>query len=528
MTTLNLVGLLFALSTSLGAIVGHIELWQRKEYRWDRVRALLHSPELSLRTLPLFSSGTLTLALGWLALGAFQLEPAELFGWASLALFAAHYGYRTVRRGLIRPTMTQKAILNLCASTLVSFCLLIINRNSALALATIIFVLPFITATIVGLINIPVWIKKRAIINHAADKRRQLSNLIVVGITGSVGKTSTKHFLLQLIQAAGKNILASAERRNAELPVAQDMMARLTPETEIYIAEMGAYRRGEVAAVAKLTQPRIGILTVLGNQHLDLFGSRENIVAAKWELIASLPANGIAILNADDRTQVTQAKEYSPLCPILWYSIQKPADVWVEKTVIHPTSITTQLHIKTETADIKLPLASEALLQSVVAAIAATAALGIPLAKLLPTLMSLQPYPQTMEIKTSTPGVTVIDDSYSANEAGVLMALHHLQRFPQKNKIVVLVPLIELGKESVAAHQAIGATLAKSQAHVYIWGHGQVAALKAGARTIDPYFHMHHFTDPLKLAMQLKRHLTSDTVVLLEGRLPDVVRKALV
>lgn len=527
MTTLSLFGLLLALGTVLPAILGHVELWQRKEYRWDRVRALLHSPELNLRAMPLFSCGMLTIALGWIAISTFQLEQAELFGWASLGLFASHYGYRVLRRGLIRPVITQKAMLNLVGIALVSLCLLIINRNSVLSLATITFLLPFVTAITVGLVNIPVWMKKRAIIKRAARKRQQLASLTVVGITGSFGKTSTKHFLVQLMRAAGKNALASAEHRNAALPVAQDILARLTSETEIYIAEMGAYRRGEVAAVANFTQPRIGIVTTLGNQHLDLFGSLENIIAAKWELIVALPANGIAILNADDPNQVAQANDRPPLCPTHWYSMQKPADIWVEKTVIHPTSITTRLHVRTETADIELPLASEALLQSAVAAIAAAAALGIPFTKLASTATTLQPYPRTMEIKTGKSKVVIIDDSYSANEAGVLVALRHLQRFPQKNKIIVLVPLIELGNESVEAHQKIGAALARSQAHVYIYGHGQIAALKAGASAIDPYFHIHHLTNPLKLAARLKKHLTGDTVVLLEGRLPDVVRKAL-
>lgn len=527
MTTLSLFGLLLALGTVLPAILGHVELWQRKEYRWDRVRALLHSPELNLRTMPLFSCGMLTIAIGWIAINTFQPEQAELFGWASLGLFASHYGYRVLRRGLIRPVITQKAMLNLVGIALVSLCLLIINRDSVLSLATIIFILPFVTAVTVGLVNIPVWMKKRAIIKHAARKRQQLASLTVVGITGSFGKTSTKHFLVQLMKAAGKNALASAEHRNAELPVAQDILARLTPETEIYIAEMGAYRRGEVAAVANFTQPRIGILTVLGNQHLDLFGSLENIVAAKWELIESLPANGVAILNADDPKQVAHAGTNPPRCPITWYSTQKPADVWVEQVIIHPTHFTARLHTKSEAIDVELPLASEALLQSFVAAIAAATAIGLSLTELQPHLTQLKPYPRTMEVKQGVSGATIVDDSYSANEAGVLVAVRHLQRFPQPNKVVVLLPLIELGYETKAVHERIGAALAKSQAHVYIYGQGQIAALKAGANAIDPYFHMHHLTNPLKLAARLKKHLTGDTVVLLEGRLPDVVRKAL-
>lgn len=498
MTTLALLGDLIATGTALLAILGHVELWQRKEYRWDRVRAFLHSPELSLRTLPLFSVGMLLLSLGWIA-------QSNMLGWLSLLIFAAHYGLRVFRRGLIRPVFTMKASVNLTLATGLSLLLLYSNRDFLLGQASVIFFLPFLTAAVVGLVNIPFWLKKRAIIRQATRKRQQLTSLTVIGITGSFGKTSTKYFLESLLTAVGKKALASAEHRNAELPVAQDILARLKPATELYVAEMGAYRRGEIAAVARLTQPRLGILIVLGNQHLDLFGSLENIVAAKWELIQSLPSNGVAILNADDPKQVAQASAHPPPCPIIWYSTQKPATVWAEKIVIHPAHLTARLHVKNETTAIELPLASEALLQNVMAAIAATTALGISLTELKPHLARLKPYPRTMEIKRSTSGATIIDDSYSANEAGVLVALRHLQRFPQKNKSIVLVPLIELGKESKAVHERIEAAIAKSGVKAYVYKSG---------------------SDPRKLAATLKEQLTADSVVLLEGRLPDVVRQS--
>lgn len=495
MTTLALAGGIVAAGTALLAILGHVDLWQRKEYRWDRVRAFLMSPEINLRSHPLFIVGTIFVLIGWVTTN-------DALGWLSLVSFALHYSLRVLRRGVIRPVFTTKAITNLVITTLISL-LLLTHYNFPLGLASVIFFVPLLTAAVVGLVNIPFWLKKRAIIRQATKKRQQLTSLTVVGITGSFGKTSTKHFLRSLLTAASKKALASDEHRNAELPVAQDILARLTPETEFYIAEMGAYRRGEVAAVARLTKPRLGILTVLGNQHLDLFGSLENIVAAKWELIESLPATGVAILNADDPKQVAHASTHPPRCPIVWYSTQKPADVWAEKIVLHTMHLTARLHTKSEAIDVELPLASEALLQSVVAAITVAIALGLSLTELQPHLTQLKPYPRTMEIKQGKSGATIIDDSYSANEAGVLVALRHLQRFPQKSKIIVLTPLIELGKESKAVHERIEAAIAKSGVKAYVYKSG---------------------SDPKKLAAKLKDTLTADSVILLEGRLPDVVR----
>ncbi len=266
MTTLALFGNLIAAGTAALAILGHVELWQRKEYRWDRVYAFIKSPQVSLNTLPLFSIGMVLLALGWLV-------QSSILSWLSLLFFAAHYGLRALRRGLIRPVFTTKVVANLAIITIIALLVLYATRGFSLGLASVIFFLPFITTAVVELINIPFWLKKLALIRRAAQKRQQLTKLTVVGISGSIGKTSTKHFLQSLLKAAGKKTLASAEHRNAELPIAQDILARVKPETELYIAEMGAYRRGEVAAVTRLTQPRFGILTTLGNQHLDLFGS---------------------------------------------------------------------------------------------------------------------------------------------------------------------------------------------------------------------------------------------------------------
>lgn len=515
MTTPALISSALAAGVALLTILSHIELWQRKEYRWDRVRAFLNSPEFSLRTRPLFLIGMALLALGWIA---------EIFGWLSLLGFAAHYSHRSYRHGVIRPVFTLKALTNLALAALVIAPAVYVWRDFPLGLASIIFFLPFIIAVLVGIVNIPFWLLKQAIIHRAAKKRRLLTNLTVIGITGSFGKTTTKYFLHRLLTAVGKNALASAEHRNAELPVAQDILARLKPTTAFYVAEMGAYRQGEIAAVTRLTQPLLGLLTSLGNQHLDLFGSLENIVIAKWELIQSLPTNGLAILNADDPKQVSQARAYPPGCPILWYSTQKPAGVWAEKIIIHPTRLTARLHAKSATADVELPLASEAMLQSVLAAIAAATALGIALTDLVPCLTTLKPYPRTMEIKPGASGATIIDDSYSANEAGVLVALRHLKRFPQSQKIVALRPLIELGRESKAVHERIGALLAGSSTRAYVYGHGEVAALQAGAAQADPYFHLLVYSDPEKLAAHIKERLTANSVVLLEGRLPDVVR----
>lgn len=516
---------LIAISLEFVSILANIALWQRKEYRWDRVLAYLKNAEIGLSTHLFFFIGLLSALVGWAV-----ADQAERLGGLALISLTMHYGWHTWRRGLLRPDKTFKATVNVVTLGIM-FLLLIYyatttTNNPHLAAATVILLIPFSAPLVVSLINIPFWLKKRAIIHQAATKRQQLNHLTVLAITGSVGKTSTKHFLHQLLEAAGQSVTASLAHRNAPLPLAQDILTRLMPSAKIYVAEAAAYRRGEIASIARLLQPRLGLLTVIGNQHLALFGSLANIAAAKWELIASLPVTGTAILNADDPQQIALAMRQPPRCPIIWYSTTKPADVWADNTVVFPTRLTTRLHVKTDVAETELPLAGDVLLPSVVAAVAAAHALGLSLWQITPHLPTLQTDCRTMEIKSGRSGRTVIDDSYSANEAGVLAALRHLTRFPSPHKYVVLVPLIELGRSAAAIHTQLGAALAKSGAHIYVYGRGHVADLKSGAAQADPYFHIHHFTNPRRLAAHLETAIPPDSVVLLEGRLPDVVREA--
>jgi UDP-N-acetylmuramoyl-tripeptide--D-alanyl-D-alanine ligase len=528
MTNEGMLASLIGLGVIALTVLAQLELWQRKEYRWDRFRDWLFSTEFIRSLIPFVAIGAILTDAGWILYMNYQEDWANLLGWAGLSAFAAHVGLRTLRRGVLRPEFTVKAITMLAGAVVLiagyAWFVYLNNTVAALQWATLVLLWPLVFPLIVGLVNIPFALKKRQIIAQAARLRSRLSDLTVIGITGSYGKTSTKYFLQHLLTDAVPEVKATAEHRNSELTVAQDMLAQLGPQTTHYIAEHAAYRRGEVAAVARLTKPDIGILTAIGNQHLSLFGSRQAIAEAKWELITALPDDGVAILNADDEMIQRHAKTLST--KVLWYSITKPADVYISKVEIKPTEIKGTLSVGKTTKAVTIPLASEALLSSVMAALSAAVALRVPLAHLIERLKTLKPYTRTMEIVTAASGATVIDDSYSANEAGVAVALKHLQRFPLRDRRVIMVPLIELGREAAEVHQRLGQALGRSQATVYVYGQAHREALLTGAREADQKATIHFFTDPKALTHAVTQGVTRETVFLLEGRIPDMVRQA--
>jgi UDP-N-acetylmuramoyl-tripeptide--D-alanyl-D-alanine ligase len=505
-----------------------VELWQRKEYRWDRLKSYLKSPEARQRQRPWYHVADGLVAGAWLSsLWDLPLLTHVLAVTALLAVIMYH-NREWQARGFFRPKPTVKAGTLLVGLLGVSAVLFQIGNDMARSLnwALIIVTLPLVSVPLAGIINFLFWYPKRRIIRRAVSKRQQLATLTVVGITGSYGKTSTKFFLHHLLGATESTVLATPTHVNTEIGVAMDMVRRLTAETKTYIVEMGAYRRGEIAALCYLARPQIGVLTFIGNQHLDLFGSVEAIAAAKWELIDALPPHGVAILNADDPRQQRAAKSYDG--KIIWYSLRAPADIYTTRLALRPTNATLELRVKDHSATVTVPVVSEGLLASLVAAVAAADTRGVPFAKIVERLTTLTPLPRTMEIKPHASGAVIIDDSYSANEAGVINALQHLVRFSQTDKRIIITPLIELGAESPAVHRRLGEELATSNAHIFIVGNAYSEEIRSGVHSRNSAAQLSVYTDPLKLTAVATQNMTANTVILLEGRIPDVVRQTFV
>lgn len=500
------------ITTTLGLILAvfvllqQIAFWQRKEYRWDRMWAEL-TPRLQK------PSNIWLLTTGIVLLSLYFRE-----AWVGLSLIGFIQIYTLYARGVARPQPTAKAIAIGCIASI----LLIGTGLDGLLL---VIVTPVLTSIAVIASNSLGNIQKNRLLQRARKYREAFPHLKVIGITGSYGKTSTKYFTHHLLASNNADeVVMSAAHRNEAFVIAQDMLAHVTPLTKIYIAEMGAYKKNEIKQSADITQPAIGVVTAIHNQHLALFGSLEQLAQAKWELIKSLPTDGIAVLNDDDATIQQQAKSFSG--SIMWYSTQHPTDVYVEKIDVQPTSFSATFYIKGESRRLTIHLAGEGYVASATAATAAAYAAGAPPAQIFERLQTLSPIPQTMVMQSNSQNATIIDDSYSANEDGVLMALKHLTRFPQSHKIVVLRPLIELGSDTKRAHTRIGTAIAAANAELFIFDVPGAEDIEQAAKQAGLSAPIHRLADPRALAEALAHTLTTNTVCLLENRLPTNVRQA--
>ena len=338
--------------SALLVCLSQVSLWQRKEYRFDRMKAHLLSPEGAPSKEWFVIVQGVFLLLAW-------MSRFELFAVASILSIVLGHSLRIYRKGVMRPDFTTRAILVFAATGifgLVVFLLIVPFMINALFLATCIFVLPLLIALSVFVVGIPAQLQKQKTISRAKSFRAHLKNLAVVGITGSVGKTSTKTYLVHLLGGESETIVATSEHRNSPYSVAQDMLSRISQQTKIYIAEMGAYVSGEIKELADLTMPSVAVITAITNQHVALFGSLEALARTKWELVDSLPEHGVAILNKDDAQIIEQAIGFKK--KMFWFSLHGQADVYTTDILMQQDCIVCTIHIGKEKQDVRLPVIS--------------------------------------------------------------------------------------------------------------------------------------------------------------------------
>jgi UDP-N-acetylmuramoyl-tripeptide--D-alanyl-D-alanine ligase len=305
---------------------------------------------------------------------------------------------------------------------------------------------------------------KNQIIKNAKRKREQFKDLLVIGITGSYGKTSTKEFLAEILSQKYK-VLKTKEHQNTEIGVSQCILNDLRPEDQIFICEMGAYSLGEIKLLCKICKPKIGILTGINEQHLALFGSLKNIVNTKFELIDSLPKGGVAIVNWENPLIIEELnlriQKESPKFKIVKYSISKKEDFWAEDIEIKKEEISFKIFSKDgDWAKFKINLLGKQNIPNILAAVAVAKELGMNLKEIAKFAEKIRPEQSGVILKRVSDKLNIIDATYSANPDGVIAHLDYLKIWPGK-KVIVMPCLIELGKASIEVHKKIGEKIGK-------------------------------------------------------------------
>lgn len=382
--------------------------------------------------------------------------------------------------------------------------------------------LQFFVIWLVNIINKPIenyvfhYYKKKAI-----TRLHSMSNMPVIGITGSYGKTSSKNILADVLNVK-YNAFPTPKNFNTTYGLINTINNYLDKFSDYFIAEMGAFKQGEIKELCDLVHPKYGILTTIGTAHLESFGSRENIQKGKFELIESLPTDGIGILNGDDSYQKSYQRKNK--CKVIWIGIEnKDVDVRAENIELSYKGTSFDCIFKGDKKKyhFETKLLGKANVYNILAAIALGKELGIKIEQLILGVKKINAIEHRLELKKYG-NINIIDDAYNSNPVGSKMAVEVLGMMPGK-KIIVTPGMIELGTEEYNYNKTFGEQIAEVVDKAILVGEQQTKAIYDGLVSKGFNKKNIHIINDVKMAFPLMQELAGkETYVLLENDLPDL------
>ena len=308
--------------------------------------------------------------------------------------------------------------------------------------------------------------------------RRRFS-IPVIAITGSNGKTTTKDFTAAVL-SANFNVLKTEANFNNEIGLPKTLL-QLQANHQVAVVEMGMRGFGQIAELAEIAQPTIGIVTNVGETHMEILGSLANIAKAKAELVEHLDENSVAILNADNSFVAAMQSKVKGKC--ITFGIDKPSDLKAGhiKTV-HKNCTEFDCTFKGQSYSFVLPIVGRHNVYNVLAALAVGFTLGLSAVEMQKGLTGFAATKMRFEIQ-QVGLYQVINDAYNASPMSMKAALETLADVAARRKIAVLGDMLELGSVSVAAHKNIGKLVADQKIDALITFGDMAAHIAQEART---------------------------------------------
>jgi UDP-N-acetylmuramoyl-tripeptide--D-alanyl-D-alanine ligase len=508
MPLLILILLVPAFLGTLAPLLTFAWLWQVKEWRMDRMAEHL-SAEGYVRSLfgaarpAIFLACLLIDALGGL-LAWKSANPSIALEAMILTTYLGHLAYallsviQLLRRGRRVPRWTRKAVMIVGVALLLTIGLIglwILLLSTPLhgdwtellritfLLSTSLLLLPLLSPLIVAAARAVVWPLDRALKNRilaqAQELRLRYPDLVVIGITGSVGKTTTKELIGHLLEPL--HPLVTPAYVNSELGVAQWMLRELRAYMAgradgkgVLVVEMGAYRKGEIALMSGYVRQTMAVVTYVGTQHLALFGSPQALFEAKSEIIAHLPADGRAFANADCEACLP-LKDIAP-CPITFVGTGRTGELRATDVEEAPGGF----RFRVRETHITVPMHGTHNVVNVLLALAVGEALGLTLSDMQKRLLSFQPPSRTFAVRTER-GVRILDDTHNASAASFKAAIAWARTQPEEPKILLTSGLQELGELQEQTERELGGLAADVFDRAVFLHKRQMGAFAAGA-----------------------------------------------
>ncbi len=354
------------------------------------------------------------------------------------------------------------------------------------------------------------------VVNQSKKYFESRPDIRVVGITGSFGKTSVKDFLFEIVKKEGF-VVKTPESYNTVFGIKKVIDFEITNKTKTFLCEMGAYKRGEIAELCKMVQPTYAILTAVGTQHLERFGSLENTTLGKFELIDVVDPR-LALVNLDNELIARKVSEESYKY-VKTYSLEnKTADFYVESKKITGGLTSFNLNYRGEKFLFSTRLFGSSNLSNLVGAIGMAFMLKVPYKQIEERVSSLVPSPHRLELKRVGKS-TIIDDAFSSNEQGFANVIQDLKLLSGR-KALITPGIVELGNKTEEVHQKLGELVSEVFDEVYLVGKSErTLALADGMNKRTKYSFIENNANLWSLVYGLAKQYDW---ILLENDLTDI------
>ncbi len=502
------------------SMVYNLHMFQLNGYRvsthlgWMKKNAGRYLPELAVAALA--------------CTGVIKNEPlmgfcaGALLVWVTALIFTNRE--RKAKKPLVYTARVKRMIVTfcvLCAALLgLSFYLLAGERKHlAFIPAGLISACTPVLVLLANLVNKPM--EKGVNAHYTREARRLLADaapdLETIGITGSYGKTGVKFYLYTILRAWTDTLVTPASF-NTPMGIVKTVRGSLRSYHKVFLCEMGAKWVGDIKELCDLVHPRHGVITALGDQHLESFGSVENIVKTKYELADALPADGRLYVNWD----CDRIREYPPARPFIKYGTREDCD-WRAFDIRAGVS-GTSFKVKApdgSVTEFDTKLLGTHIVINITGAIACAAGLGMPLDEMRLYVRRIEAVPHRMQL-VDKGACTIIDDAFNSNPAGCAAALSTLSGM-DGFRVLVTPGMVELGEKEDELNRAFGAQAAAACDLIVLIGAKQTAAIREGVLSAGFPEHRLWTEEDFSAAMKKVYAYPSEKkkIILLENDLPD-------